>query len=44
MQRFDKDGNDHLSPDEMVELRAALQKSASPIAFPYLVILVSLKA
>merc|ERR1719199_359629 len=26
MQRFDKDGNGHLSPDEMVELRAALQK------------------
>lgn len=26
MQRFDKDGNGHLSPDEMVELRAVLQK------------------
>lgn len=26
MHRFDKDGNGHLSPDEMIELRAVLQK------------------
>ena len=26
MQRFDKDGNGHLSPDEMLELRNVLQK------------------
>jgi Ca2+-binding EF-hand superfamily protein len=27
MQRFDKDGNGHLSPDEMLELRNVLRKS-----------------
>lgn len=44
MQRFDKDGNGHLSPDEMLELRSVLRKSkwrgkimsavSEPIAFP----------